>query len=70
MKFEETGIEITRLSEDDVGAFTELSYPSGSTGPIRMRAFKIQLDYVMSGPLGYVTPDMIKGHDLKARSCL
>jgi hypothetical protein len=28
------------------------------------RAFKIQLDYMMSGSLGYVTPGMIKGQTL------
>jgi hypothetical protein len=27
--------------------------------------FKIQLDYMMSGSLGYVTSDMIKGQKLK-----
>lgn len=69
-KFEEAGTEITRLSEDDVEAFTELAVPlwfkwankdSGAA-----RAFKIQLDYMMSGSLGYVTPEMIEGHELKA----
>jgi hypothetical protein len=29
------------------------------------RVFKIQLDYMMSGSLGYVTSDMIKGQKLK-----
>ena len=28
------------------------------------RVFKIQLDYMMSGSLGYVTPDMIEGETL------
>jgi TRAP-type mannitol/chloroaromatic compound transport system substrate-binding protein len=69
-KFTEAGTEITRLTQDDVEAFTELAVPlwykwankdSGAA-----RAFKIQLDYMMSGSLGYVTPDMIKGQELKA----
>lgn len=67
--FEKAGSEITRLSEEDVEAFTELAVPlwfkwaNKDTGAAR--AFKIQLDYMMSGSLGYVTPDMIKGHTLK-----
>ncbi len=67
-KFTAAGTEVTRLSQDDVEAFTELAVPlwykwankdSGAA-----RAFKIQLDYMMSGSLGYVTPDMIKGQNL------
>lgn len=67
-KFTEAGTEVTRLSQDDVEAFTELAVPlwykwankdSGAA-----RAFKIQLDYMMSGSLGYVTPDMISGQSL------
>ncbi|RMG38946.1 MAG: twin-arginine translocation signal domain-containing protein [Gammaproteobacteria bacterium] len=68
-KFEEAGTEVTRLSEDDVEAFTELAIPLwfkwANKDPYAARAFKIQLDYMMSGSLGYVTPDMIKGYSLK-----
>ena len=28
------------------------------------RVFKIHLDYMMSGSLGYATPDMVKGQTL------
>ena len=28
------------------------------------RVFKIQLDYMMSGSLGYVTPDQVEGLEL------
>ena len=68
-KFEEAGTMVTRLSQDDVAAFTRLAVPlwyewaNKSEGAAR--AFKIQLDYMMSGSLGYVTPEMIKGHKLK-----
>ncbi|MGD2082107.1 MAG: TRAP transporter substrate-binding protein DctP [Chromatiales bacterium] len=69
-KFEEAGTEITRLSQDDVEIFTELAVPLwfkwANKSPAAARAFKIQLDYMMSGSLGYVTPDMIKGLELKA----
>jgi TRAP-type mannitol/chloroaromatic compound transport system substrate-binding protein len=68
-KFEEAGTEITRLSADDVEAFTELAVPLwfkwANKEATAARALKIQLDYMMSGSLGYVTPDMIKGHELK-----
>jgi TRAP-type mannitol/chloroaromatic compound transport system substrate-binding protein len=66
--FEEAGTEITRLSEEDVEAFTDLAVPLwykwANKSPAAARAFKIQLDYMMSGSLGYVTPDMIKGQTL------
>jgi TRAP-type mannitol/chloroaromatic compound transport system substrate-binding protein len=68
-KFEEAGIEVTRLSEQDVARFTELAVPLwfawANKDPISARIFKIQLDYMMSGSLGYVTPELVRGHDLK-----
>ena len=68
-KFEEAGTEITRLSEDDVEAFTQLAIPLwfkwANKDAYAAKAFKIQLDYMMSGSLGYVDKDMIKGHSLK-----
>ena len=67
-KFTEAGTEITRLSQDDVEAFTELAVPLwykwANKDKDAARVFKIQLDYMMSGSLGYVTPDMIEGHSL------
>ncbi len=69
-KFEEAGTEVTRLSEDDVEAFTQLAVPLwykwANKDAYAARAFKIQLDYMMSGSLGYVDKDMIKGQSLKA----
>jgi TRAP-type C4-dicarboxylate transport system substrate-binding protein len=68
-KFTAAGTEVTRLTQDDVEAFTELAVPlwfkwaNKDTGAAR--AFKIQLDYMMSGSLGYVTPEMIEGQTLK-----
>ena len=68
-KFEEAGTEVTRLSEDDVEAFTMLSVPLwykwANKDAFAAKAFKIQLDYMMSGSLGYVDKDMIKGQSLK-----
>ncbi|MES9896552.1 MAG: TRAP transporter substrate-binding protein DctP [Candidatus Thiodiazotropha endolucinida] len=69
-KFEEAGTEVTRLSEEDVEAFTLLSVPLwykwANKDAFAAKAFKIQLEYMMSGSLGYVDKEMIKGHSLKA----
>jgi len=68
-KFTEAGTVVTRLSQDDVDAFTKLAVPLwynwANKDKDAARVFKIQLDYMMSGSLGYVTPDMIKGQKLK-----
>ncbi len=68
-KFDEAGTIVTRLSQDDVEAFTNLAVPRwfawANKDKDAARVFKIQLDYMMSGSLGYVTPDTIKGHELK-----
>lgn len=68
-KFEEAGTEITRLSAADVAAFTELAIPIwfewANRDKAATRIFKAQLDYMMSGSLGYVTPEAIKGHKLQ-----
>ncbi|MGF1611268.1 MAG: TRAP transporter substrate-binding protein DctP [Kiloniellales bacterium] len=67
-KFEEAGSEVTRLSEADVQHFTELAVPLwfkwANKDRDAARIFKIQLDYMMSGSLGYVTPAMVRGHHL------
>jgi TRAP-type mannitol/chloroaromatic compound transport system substrate-binding protein len=68
-KFTEAGTEITRLSQDDVEAFTQLAVPLwykwANKDKYAAKAFKIQLDYMMSGSLGYVDAAMIKGQKLK-----
>jgi len=68
-KFEEAGTIVTRLSEADVIAFTKLAVPRwfnwANKDKDAARVFKLQLDYMMSPSLGYVTPEMIKGQELK-----
>lgn len=68
-KFEKAGTVVTRLSQEDVDRFTKIAVPLwynwANKDKAAARAFKIQLDYMMSGSLGYVTPDMIKGQKLK-----
>lgn len=67
-KFEDAGTKVTRLSQDDVDAFTQLAIPLwykwANKDKYAAQAFKIQLKYMMSGSLGYVDKDMIKGHKL------
>ncbi len=67
-KFEKAGTVVTRLSQDDVEAFTKLAIPLwfkwANKDKYAARAFKIQLDYMRSGSLGYVDDAMIKGHKL------
>ncbi|MCZ6608982.1 MAG: TRAP transporter substrate-binding protein DctP, partial [Alphaproteobacteria bacterium] len=69
VKFTDAGTVVTRLSQDDVDKFTALAVPLwynwANKDKNAARVFKIQLDYMMSGSLGYVTPDMIKGQKLK-----
>ncbi len=68
-KFEMAGTVVTRLSESDVDKFTKLAVPLwfkwANKDKDAARVFKIQLDYMMSGSLGHVTPSMIKGYSLK-----
>lgn len=50
-------------------AFTKLAVPRwfawANKDKDAARILKIQLDYMMSGSLGYITPDTIKGQTLK-----
>ena len=68
-KYKEAGTRITRLSEDDVAELTRVAIPRWFSWANKdegaARVFKIQLDYMMSGSLGYITPEMIKGQTLK-----
>ncbi len=69
IKFEEAGTVVTRLSQEDVEAFTKLAVPLwfkwANRDKYAAKVFKIQLDYMMSGSLGYANPDMVKGQTLK-----
>jgi TRAP-type mannitol/chloroaromatic compound transport system substrate-binding protein len=69
VKFEEAGTVVTRLSQEDVEAFTKLVVPLwfkwANRDKYAAKVFQIQLDYMMSGSLGYADPDMVKGQTLK-----
>ena len=63
--FAAAGTVINRLSDEDVEKFTKLAVPRwfawANKGSMASRIFKIQLDYMMSGNLGYVTAEMVRG---------
>lgn len=67
-KLNADGVEVTRLSDEDVRKFTNLAVPRwfawANRDPDAGRIFQIHLDYMSSATLGYVTPDMIQGHRL------
>ena len=68
-KFAAAGTIVSRLNQDDVAKFTKLAVPRwfewANKDKNAARVFKIQLDYMMSGSLGYVTHNDIKGQKLK-----
>lgn len=67
-KFEEAGVELNRLGEEDVERFTEIAVPIwfkwANKDKDAARLFKIQLDLMMSPTLGYVDKSMIKDQTL------
>ena len=67
-KFEADGVEITRLSQDDVELMTEVAIPIwykyANRDPDASRVFRIQLEMMQSGSLGYVDPGMLEGQQL------
>jgi TRAP-type mannitol/chloroaromatic compound transport system substrate-binding protein len=71
-KFEKAGVKVTRLSQADVDEFMKLVIPLwfkwANKDNDAKRVFKIQLDYMMSESLGYVTPAMIKGQKLSGQA--
>ena len=68
-KFEADGTEVTRLTQDDVDLMTEIAVPIwfdyANRDTDAARVFKIQLDYMQSGSLGYVDPSLTEGLELK-----
>ncbi len=67
-EFDKAGTVVTRLSQEDVDKFTALAVPLwfnwANKDKSAAQIFAIQLEYMMSGSLGYVTPAMIEGQKL------
>ncbi|HEY1383506.1 MAG TPA: TRAP transporter substrate-binding protein DctP [Dongiaceae bacterium] len=68
-KFKGAGIEINRLSADDVQKFQEIAVPIwfewANKDADAARLFKLQLEVMESPSVGYVTPDMYQGLSIK-----
>ena len=68
-KFVDAGIEINRLSSDDVQRFQEIAVPIwfewANKDADAARVFKAQLEIMESPSVGYVTPDMYQGLSIK-----
>lgn len=68
-KYEEAGIEINRLSAEDVERFQEIAVPIwfewANKDADAGRLFKLQLEIMESPTVGYVTPDMYDGLSIK-----
>ena len=67
-KFEADGVEVTRLTQDDVEIMTEVAVPIwfkyAERDQASKRVFKIHLDYMRSGSLGYVDDRLLAGRSL------
>ncbi|HET6159380.1 MAG TPA: TRAP transporter substrate-binding protein DctP [Dongiaceae bacterium] len=68
-KFKDAGTEINRLSAEDVGKFQEIAVPIwfewANKDADAARLFKLQLEIMESPTVGYVTPDMYQGQQIK-----
>lgn len=68
-KFANAGVEVTRLSEDDVARFRKTALPLWFEWANRdrdsARVFKLHLDVMMNPDVAYISPDDIKNYSLK-----
>lgn len=67
-EFDAAGVEVTRLSEDDVDTFRRIALPLwfkwANKDPDSARLFRMHLDVMQSPAVAYIGPDDIKGFDL------
>jgi TRAP-type mannitol/chloroaromatic compound transport system substrate-binding protein len=68
-KFAEAGTTVTRLSEDDVARFRQVAIPLwfqwANKDKDAARVFKLHLEVMQNPSVAYLTPDDIKGYELK-----
>lgn len=68
-KFAEAGVTVTRLSEDDVARFRKVAIPLwfewANKDRDAARLFKLHLEVMQNPAVAYLTPDDIKGYELK-----
>ena len=67
-KYKAKGVQVIRLSEEDVQKFRRQAIPLwfkwAKKDEHATKVFQMQLDYMMNDIMGYVTPEDIKGHSL------
>ncbi len=67
-EFEAAGVEVTRLSEDDVERFRRVSIPLwvdwAKRDPDAARFLKLQIQVMLNPAVAYLTPDDVKDFDL------
>jgi TRAP-type mannitol/chloroaromatic compound transport system substrate-binding protein len=65
---EKAGVEVTRLSPEDVDQFQSIAIPIwfkwANKDKDAARVFKLQLDIMQNPSYGYVSPDMLQGQKL------
>lgn len=68
-KFSAAGVQVTRLSENDVERFRKIALPLwfdwANRDPDSARVLKLHLDVMLNPAVAYITPDDIKGHQLR-----
>jgi TRAP-type mannitol/chloroaromatic compound transport system substrate-binding protein len=68
-KFAEAGTTVTRLSEEDVAQFRKVALPLwfewANKDKDAARVFKLHLEVMQNPSVAYLTPDDIKGYQLK-----
>lgn len=68
-KFAEAGVAVTRLSEDDVARFRKVAIPLwfewANKDRDATRVFRLHLEVMQNPSVAYLTPDDIKGYELK-----
>lgn len=68
-QFAEAGVEVTRLSEEDVERFRKIALPLwfewANRDPDSARVFALHLEVMLNPAVAYITRDDIKGFELK-----
>ena len=68
-KFADAGVEVTRLSEDDVARFRKIALPLwfdwANRDPDSARVFKLHLEVMQNPAVAYIRPDDIRAYNLK-----
>ena len=68
-RFAEAGVEVTRLSEEDVERFRKIALPLwfewANRDPDSARVFKLHLDVMLNPAVAYINPDDIRDFELK-----